>query len=792
MRTKPTILLLLFSLLVGVVSTSYAAPTYKLYVTTAPKDADIRIMNIKPKFYQGIELEQGSYDLLIAKEGYQPFRKWIGIRNKDRRLHFELEPEEIQTEAKHALTIITEPKNARIYVMNIRERFEQGLELPSGKYDVMITARGFSPKRQWVDIVDQDTTVKVVLGKPEEIASQVENTVNNIVVTENTNTTVTQDQSTSTADDSIIKTVHDSATSILKRPSPLDGKVTVIDTTHGSKEEREKEVDNISEFIDENISTEEPDDIEVDGADLDNEDMDGAEDIEFDETALDDEDIEADVDEDMDDAEDVAMSDEEDEEDIADEDIDSADDDVADEDATDDEIDVADADGESEDMTDSDEETDVDEEDIAEEVEDDSSTLQIAQVETTPVTITTEVNTSSTQEESEYALTVDTVPSDANIHIMTIKPKFYQGIKLTPGDYDIWVKKDKLSIRRWITVTDHDVHLNVNLNQDTFVETTPEKRYKLTVNTVPEDARVLIMNIVPKFHQGILLTPGKYDLLVKKPGYPKLRQWISVENSDVEVNVVLGDADQETVDEEDVTSLASVDDEDTDDVSDDETDVEEEVVEEDDIADEDMEDTDDVEEDTIEENSEVDVADVKDVTEASSKPVQKYALTIKTTPDDAKVEIQNIPQSFAQGMLLPPGKYLVHTSKAGYPLRRDWAIVEDQNVTMHVVLSKQSLCFFSEEISENVGQSYSVVRSAKVKFRGSFVDVSYYEHSIPAGLSDHLEFQGIQKGEMLELIATVEKGGQLEEVEASMKLQDNQLWVDVNGSQGVLESSTCF
>ncbi len=746
MRTKSTILLL-FSLLMGAVSSSYAAPTYKLYITTAPKDAEIRIMNIKPKYHQGIELETGSYDLMISKEGYQPLRKWIGIRNKHRRLHFELEPEEIQAEAKYGLTIDTVPKNARIYVMNMRERFEQGVELPPGKYDLMVTARGFSPKRQWVDIVDQDANVKVVLGKPEETVFQVESTDNKIA--QNTETTTTQKQPIPT-NHSNIKKINIGATSVLKKPGLPNDDATVVGTT----------VSDISEFVDDTLDKD-----VVDETDLGDEESDAETDV---------------AETDVYDAED-AMAD--DEEDIAsDEDIDDATDDVAE--AEDDAIEEID------DVDENDESAEIDDEEDVSNDADDTAGIVVAKAEITqtptPVKALTLNAQNNTQEISQYALTIDTIPSDARIYIMTIKPKFEQGISLMPGKYDLWVKKGNLSVRRWIEMTDHDMHLTVNLNEDTLVEATPKKRYKLTVNTVPEGARVLIMNIIPKFHQGILLKPGKYDLLVKKAGYPKMRQWIPIENSDVEVNVVLGDP-QEEADDDNVTTLASVDT--SDDVSmdtDDETTDIEEVTDAEDVKDN-TEAVVEEETDVIEEEVEDNNAPIQ-----KDKPVQKYALNIKTTPANAKVEILNMPEPFKQGMLLPPGKYLVHTSKSGYPLRRDWAIIEEGDVTLQIILSKQSLCFFSEEISEKVEQSYSVVRSAKVKFRGQFVDVSYYEHSIPAGLSDHLEFQGIQKGEMLEMVALVEKGGKMEEVQASMKLQDNQLWVDVNGSQGVLEPSTCF
>jgi TolB-like protein len=51
---------------------------------------------------------------------------------------------------------------------------------------------------------------------------------------------------------------------------------------------------------------------------------------------------------------------------------------------------------------------------------------------------------------------------------------------------------------------------------------------KLFVEVEPRDARVRILNIVPKFHQGIALDPGSYRLNVSAPGYTTQDQWIKL------------------------------------------------------------------------------------------------------------------------------------------------------------------------------------------------------------------------------------------------------------------------
>ncbi|WP_404343628.1 PEGA domain-containing protein [Pseudoalteromonas mariniglutinosa] len=53
-----------------------------LTVITSPEDAQVRIMNIKPKYQDGIELESGKYDIEVTKNGYSTFRKWVSVDKK--------------------------------------------------------------------------------------------------------------------------------------------------------------------------------------------------------------------------------------------------------------------------------------------------------------------------------------------------------------------------------------------------------------------------------------------------------------------------------------------------------------------------------------------------------------------------------------------------------------------------------------------------------------------------------------------------------------------------------------
>ncbi|RKZ76103.1 MAG: hypothetical protein DRR16_30685, partial [Candidatus Parabeggiatoa sp. nov. 3] len=74
-------LLFLGSLFVLFSSQPAFAKCYRLNVDAIPKDANISIRNITPKFKQGICLKPGTYDIQVKKPGYKTWRKKVQIRN---------------------------------------------------------------------------------------------------------------------------------------------------------------------------------------------------------------------------------------------------------------------------------------------------------------------------------------------------------------------------------------------------------------------------------------------------------------------------------------------------------------------------------------------------------------------------------------------------------------------------------------------------------------------------------------------------------------------------------------
>lgn len=65
------------------------------------------------------------------------------------------------------------------------------------------------------------------------------------------------------------------------------------------------------------------------------------------------------------------------------------------------------------------------------------------------------------------------------------------------------------------------------------------QQYKLIVNVTPANSDIKIMNIKPTYFPGMALAPGQYDLLVQQDGYETVRQWVTIRDADVSLDIHL-------------------------------------------------------------------------------------------------------------------------------------------------------------------------------------------------------------------------------------------------------------
>lgn len=70
----------------------------------------------------------------------------------------------------------------------------------------------------------------------------------------------------------------------------------------------------------------------------------------------------------------------------------------------------------------------------------------------------------------------------------------------------------------------------------------PPSTFALTVLPTPADALVRIMNIVPRYHAGIALAPGRYHIEVSHPGFRTYTDWVTITDEPLTTEVTLKEA----------------------------------------------------------------------------------------------------------------------------------------------------------------------------------------------------------------------------------------------------------
>jgi WD40 repeat protein len=66
--------------------------------------------------------------------------------------------------------------------------------------------------------------------------------------------------------------------------------------------------------------------------------------------------------------------------------------------------------------------------------------------------------------------------------------------------------------------------------------------YSLTIQPVPEDSSISIVDLEETYYPGMKLEPGEYEIIVQHAGYEDFREWINLEN-DITIDVVLNKED---------------------------------------------------------------------------------------------------------------------------------------------------------------------------------------------------------------------------------------------------------
>jgi hypothetical protein len=118
---------------------------WKLTVQTDPPEAIVQILNIQPRYEDGMELAGGKYHMKVSKEGYISEYVWMDL-DQDMNYSVKLSPE------LFALTVRAFPADAKVEIKNIKNIYHDGILLAGGKYRIRVSKKGYSTLEEMIDL----------------------------------------------------------------------------------------------------------------------------------------------------------------------------------------------------------------------------------------------------------------------------------------------------------------------------------------------------------------------------------------------------------------------------------------------------------------------------------------------------------------------------------------------------------------------------------------------------------------------------------------------------------------
>jgi hypothetical protein len=96
----------------------------------------------------------------IIKKNYNTRKNEINndkiIKNKNIKRTFSLE-------------VISTPKDTKVRILNIKEKYKFGIKLKKGKYYIEVSKRGYLKIKKWIEIKNKNIRLKVKLKKKKKL-----------------------------------------------------------------------------------------------------------------------------------------------------------------------------------------------------------------------------------------------------------------------------------------------------------------------------------------------------------------------------------------------------------------------------------------------------------------------------------------------------------------------------------------------------------------------------------------------------------------------------------------------
>ena len=111
-----------------------------------------------------IKISPGEHRVRVEKDGYEPYFKRVRFKS-GRKMSLTVVLDK-KTALKSSLYVDTHPNNAKVRILNIDQKFYQGIEIKSGRYHVEVSADGYKTKKLWAILGSgEDKIIDVRLKK---------------------------------------------------------------------------------------------------------------------------------------------------------------------------------------------------------------------------------------------------------------------------------------------------------------------------------------------------------------------------------------------------------------------------------------------------------------------------------------------------------------------------------------------------------------------------------------------------------------------------------------------------
>ncbi|MBK8537346.1 MAG: PEGA domain-containing protein [Candidatus Competibacteraceae bacterium] len=134
-----------------------------------------------------------------------------------------------------------------------------------------------------------------------------------------------------------------------------------------------------------------------------------------------------------------------------------------------------------------------------------------------------------------YQLTVQVDPPGAQVRLRGTGTVYRPGVQLPPGNYTIEVAKSGYETKSTtVRIANSDVSVPITLLKSPEIA-----QYRLTVQATPPSARVRLVNSAFTYRPGVLLPSGNYTVEVTGRGYETKRLTVRIAGDDVALPVEL-------------------------------------------------------------------------------------------------------------------------------------------------------------------------------------------------------------------------------------------------------------